>query len=267
VGALLGAFAGAPYAAAANETPAIERVWSFSGGAVAVQAQPDGSFTGTVVEETKFAECPHPVGQPMWTEMRLQPDGSYFGDHVWYFVGQKCQKVNPMPGPTAWRVLQGPKGPYLLVCFSPPGGTQPTISPTGLTENVGYKCFSSAEIEQVPTAAAAVESFTQTLSAPPSTKKACLSRRSFRVHVDEPRYEPYRTVTVMLGRRRLAIKRHGRVFTATVDLAGMPTGTFTLKVRVTTVLGRHLAGSRTYHTCALKSKSTKPLPLKPARHR
>ncbi len=41
----------------AAATPnAIEGVWSFNGGAVAIQQLPNGAFQGTVVEPTTFAE-------------------------------------------------------------------------------------------------------------------------------------------------------------------------------------------------------------------
>src|ERR1700728_3933547 len=67
--------------AATNE---IEGVWSFEHGSVAIQPQPNGTFTGTVATETQFAECPHLVGEEMWTGMTQQPDGSFWGFHKWF---------------------------------------------------------------------------------------------------------------------------------------------------------------------------------------
>src|SRR6202007_3412327 len=50
----------------------IEGVWSFNGGRVAIQAQAGGTFSGTVVAPTKFAQCPHPIGEQMWTDISQQ---------------------------------------------------------------------------------------------------------------------------------------------------------------------------------------------------
>jgi hypothetical protein len=69
----------APVDAASN----IEGVWSFNGGRVAIQAQPDGAFIGTVVAATTFTVCPHPAGEQIWTALRLHADGSYRGLHQW----------------------------------------------------------------------------------------------------------------------------------------------------------------------------------------
>jgi hypothetical protein len=96
----------------------------------------------------------------------------------------------------------------------------------------------------------------------PSNHK-CFSRRAFQIHLHAPRYDPFRQVIVTLGRRRLTVRRHGSVFAATVNLKGLPAGAFTVAVHVTTVLGRHLAGQRTYHTCANRALPHKPQPLKP----
>lgn len=244
----------------AGATSPIERVWSFNGGEVAIQSQPGGTFLGTVIEPTKFAQCTHPVGEEMWTDMRLQPDGSYWGLHQWFYETAECVH-NPMLGPTAWRVMQAAnRATYLLACFSSPGSTQPTIAPDGISANVSYGCVKSAEVAPV----AGVESLAQAVSLPSNQK--CFSRRVFQIHLHEPKYDPFKEVVVTLGKRRLAVKRHGNVFAATIDLKGLPRGTFTVKIHMTTVLGHHLSGSRTYHTCTTKPKSNKPKPLKSAGH-
>jgi hypothetical protein len=67
---------GVSVAAASNS---IEGVWSFNGGAVGIQALSDGTFQGTVVTPTRFAECVHPAGEVMWTDMQPQTDGSFWG--------------------------------------------------------------------------------------------------------------------------------------------------------------------------------------------
>ncbi len=256
--------------AAASATSPIEGVWSFNGGRVAIQPGPGGTFVGTVVASTKFAQCSHPVGEEMWTAMSLQPDGSYWGLHQWYFETAACVP-NPMPGPTAWRIMQTAGGAhYLLVCFSPPGGIQPSITLSGAEANVGYGCFQSAlaaplPVVAAPTGRAEVESFTRVVSLPSARK--CFSRRIFQIHLQDPKYDPLKEVVVTIRGRRVAVVRRGKGMAATINLKGLPRGTFTVKIRLTTVLGHHLSGSRTYHTCAKEpSKSSKRKPLQRKAH-
>src|SRR5438445_1864086 len=52
--------------APAGAASSIEGIWSFNGGQIGVQRLANGTYAGTVVVETKFAECVHPVGQEIW---------------------------------------------------------------------------------------------------------------------------------------------------------------------------------------------------------
>jgi hypothetical protein len=230
----------------------IEQVWSFNGGEVAIHAQPGGTFVGTVIAPTQFALCSHPVGEEMWTAVRPQPDGSYWGLHQWYFETAGCVR-NPRRGLTAWRVMEAAGGArYLSVCFSTPGGPQPKIAADGATSNVTYGCRESARIAAVPverpaSSRAGQARFAQSVSLPPN--RGCYSRRLFQIHLRDPKYDPLKEVTVTIGSRRVRVTRRGKLFAATINLKGLPRGTFTVRIRVTTVLGHHLSGSRTYHTC------------------
>jgi hypothetical protein len=182
----------------------------------------------------------------MWTGITLQPDGSYWGKHQWYYETAECV-ANPQLGLTAWRVFQSPDGAaYLLVCFSSPGGPQPTIAADGATANVSYGCVRSAEVAPV----SGVESFAEAVGLPSAHE--CYSRRDFQIHFRQSKLDPFRQVVVKLARHTLTVKRHGSVFAATVDLKGLPRGAFTVRVRITTVLGHRISGSRTYHTCVPK---------------
>ena len=67
--------------AGASSNSSIEGVWAFENGQIAIHPTAGGTFTGTVVVPTMFAECVHPVEQSIWTGMTLQPDGSYWGFH------------------------------------------------------------------------------------------------------------------------------------------------------------------------------------------
>jgi hypothetical protein len=258
--------AGGSVAQAAPASP-IEAVWSFNGGEVAIQPQAGGSFVGTVVETTKFAQCSHAVGEQMWSSIRLQSDGSYWGFHQWYFETNPCQP-NPVRGPTAWRVLKTSGGARtLIVCFSSPGSSQPLITTTDARLDVTYGCFESALIAPLPAEAKAL-AFKRSVSLPSARK--CFSARAFPIHFRDPLHDPLKSVVVRLGTHKLTVLRHGRTFTATINLKGLPRGTFKVHIFATTVLGQRLSGSRTYHTCRSKRLNrASPGPLRkqpPRRH-
>jgi hypothetical protein len=237
--------------ASAGATSSIEGVWAFESGQIAITPLSDGTFVGTVVDQTKFAECVHPVGEEIWTDMRLQPDGSYWGQHQWLFEGT-CAK-NPTPGPTAWRVKEAADGSKSLqVCFSKPGTTQPTIAANGLTASVTYGCIDSALTAPPPLAAAEHLSL--------RSAKQCVSARLFKIHLADPKYDPLKSVAVTIKGRHIKTSRGGHYIVATINLRGFPRGAFTVKISATTVLGHRLREQRTYHTCAphpLRGKPTK----------
>jgi hypothetical protein len=244
--------------ASASARSSIEGVWSFGGGQIAVAPAGNETFVGTVVAATTFAECVHPVGQEIWKEMRLQPDGSYWGFHQWYF--EKTCALNEKLGPTAWRVREEADGSkYLRVCFSQPGGSQPTIPTNGPEADVTYSCLDSGLTAPLPASSGVAG---ERLSLP--SAKRCLSARLFKIHLLEPKYDPFKTVLVTIAGHRIATVRRGKYVVATIDLKGLPRGAFTVKIRAMTVLGHHLSGSRTYHTCAAKPRASRSRPLEPA---
>jgi hypothetical protein len=238
---------GAPSARA--DSP-VEGVWSFNGGKVAVQADGE-ALVGIVVAPTKFTQCTHPVGERMWTEMHRQPDGSYWGLHQWFFATSECI-ANPTLGPTAWRVMRTPDGErFLRACFSEPGsGSQPTIAPDGTSADVTFGCVDSALVAQLPAISSA--QFGRYVTLP--SNRTCISRSKLRIRIRIPRNDPLKKIFVMLNRgkihRRAKLRQHDKTVTAVLNLDGLPAGSFTVKVRLTTVLGEHLSGGRTYVRCA-----------------
>lgn len=232
------------------ESP-VEGVWSFNGGKVAIQAQASGELTGTVVAPTKFAQCTHPAGERMWTEMHRQPDGSYWGFHQWFFATEDCVR-NPVLGPAAWRVLQAANGErFLRACFSDPGSTsQPTIAPNGATVGATFGCADSALIASLPKVSSS--QFGRYVTLP--SNKACISGRRLRIRMRDPKNDPLKKVVVKLRsgqiQRRARLRRKGKTIVATLSLRGLPAGSFTVTVRLTTVLGEHLSGQRTYIRCS-----------------
>jgi hypothetical protein len=242
--------------ASAGASSNIEGVWAFDNGQIAITPEPNGTFVGTVVAETKFAECTHEVGQRIWTEITPQPDGSYWGLHQWYF--EKTCAINTELGKTAWRVVEQPNGARALrVCLSLPGTPQPTIPASGPETNVSYGCIDSALTSPLAGKGGVAS---ERLSLP-STKK-CLSARLFKIHLRDPKYDPFKRVVVTIKGRKIPTQRRGNYVVATINLHGFKRGAFTLKIHAVTVLGHHLSGSRTYHTCAKTPKRSKPAKLR-----
>ena len=237
--------------AEASAAADIEHVWSFTGGQVAIQAQSDGSFLGTVIRATRFSQCTHEVGERMWTEVRAQPDASYWGKHQW-FNTSTCAPL-PNRGNTAYRVLTRPDGSqFLRVCFAKPETPeiQPKIAPDGTSTDVNADC-SDSDAVIVPPGAPTVK----TISDLPSNRR-CRSRRSFRIHLREPPGDALSTAVVQLNGRKVATRRLGRI-TAPVNLRGLPRGTYTVRIVARTVLGRRISGKRTFHTCVPKRTGTR----------
>jgi hypothetical protein len=229
----------------------IEGVWSFTGGQVAVQAQSDGSFTGTVIRPTTFATCPHPTGEAMWIDVRPQPDGQYFGHHQWY-RNSDCSAI-PIRGNTAYRVLRKPdESVFLRVCFADPEtpDLQPTIAPDGASANTTSGCNDSDLLAPLPTGTPRID---QIATLPSATgtgkgKQKCLSRRSFKIRLREPRGDALLSAVVYLNGKQIQA-REGKRLTAPINLKGLPKGRYTVKIVAKTVLGRTITGKRKYRTC------------------
>jgi hypothetical protein len=117
-------------------TQPIEGTWNLGNGQVLVQAQPDGSFSGFVVEPITFARCIHPVGQVIWT---IQGSGlSYTGTHVWFHPHCSFEPG----GQSTWQINDTSAAEFTLTfCTAHPGDGPP--DPTGSPgHNVGTtQCF------------------------------------------------------------------------------------------------------------------------------
>lgn len=227
--------------------PLVEGVWSFNGGRIAVQEQQPGVFEGTVLEPTTFSLCAHPEGEQIWTQMVEQPDGSYWGNHQWFYETAECLR-NPAPGPTAWRVLQNAEGRYLRACFSEPGSNlQPTIAPSGASANATFGCVDSSLLALLPEASAS-----KYLGLPDS--KSCTARRKLRVRIKNPKNDPVKQVVVTATGGGVTVKaklhRTAKGIIAVVPLARLSSPRFAVKVSVTTLLGEHLTAKRSYRRCS-----------------
>jgi hypothetical protein len=236
---------------AAGAAADIEAVWSFRGGQVAVQAGGPGGFTGTVIRTTTLANCAHPVGEQMWANVSAQPDGSYWGGHVWYSE-PGCAPI-PQRGNTAYRVLQRADGArFLRACFNPPESpdVQPKIAPDGSSSDLLGSCIDSDLVSPLPQGTSKLDSIA---TLPKQGKKKCLSRRSFTIRLKEPPGDALNTASVFLNGKRVQTRRGDRI-TAPIVLRGLPKGRYTVKIVAKTVLGKTVSGSRKYRTCAKKKR-------------
>jgi hypothetical protein len=238
----------------------IEGVWSFNGGRVAVEANDDGSFRGVIVAPTKFSQCFHPVGEEVWSGIRRQPDGSYWGLHQWYFETDECLP-NPERGLTAFRVVTGGDGSKSLeVCFSEPGSkSQPKIPPSGSPSGATYGCSSSARISPLPSVTPADAPKYILLPG----NGLCLTRPKLKIRLRNPVGDPIVKAKVLLRsgkiRRRAKMTQKSSGILATLNLRRLTKTKFTVSVNVTTALGHRLKRKRAYRLCG-------PQPVRKHRH-
>ena len=72
----------------------------------------------------------------------------------------------------------------------------------------------------------------------------------------DPKNDPLKKIAVTLDsgkvHRIAKVMRHSGTAVATLSLKGLPTGSFTVTTRLTTVLGDHLSRKRKYRICARK---------------
>lgn len=250
---LVTALIGAALAPSAAHAADIEGTWSFSGGEVVLAAQPDGSFMGTVIRPTRFSTCVHPSGEQIWIDVRPQPDGQHFGKHQW-FNTSTCATI--ARGNTAFRVLLKPDGQkFLRVCFAGPEfpTRQPSIDAVGASTGTTTACQDSDLL--APPAAPPTPSVTTIATLPAQGKKKCLSKRSFRIRLKEPKGDALDSAKVYVGGKLVRTIKRDRI-TAPVKLTGLPKGRYTVKITAKTVLGKTISGTRKYRTCTPKKKST-----------
>lgn len=261
--------------AVATGTSEIEGVWSFGGGAIAIQRLSNDTYQGTVVSPTTFNTCPHPAGEVLWTNMRQQPDGSFSGLHQW-FDESNCEYVTQL-GLTAWRVLETTQGAHVLkVCFSEPGGNlQPTIAVNGTNTNTTYGCIESSPLASIPVVSpggpgdgpspdsgAGISSgqsglitFANSVLLPSSA--GCIGQKSLKIKLHDPKYDPFKEVVVKIGAKQVADVRGVKRLRSPISIKNLPGGAYKVSVLVTTVLEQKLSGSRTYRTCTKASGTIK----------
>jgi hypothetical protein len=95
----------------------------------------------------------------------------------------------------------------------------------------------------------------------PSNRK-CVSRRKFRIRIRQPGGIKIQTALVFLNGRKVKVltrkvfRRKRKV--ASINLRGLPRGTFKVRIVVLTAEGKTLRGTRKYRTCTKKRRSKRP---------
>lgn len=231
----------------------IEGVWSFSGGAIAIEGLANDTYQGTVVSPTKFAVCTHPAGQVMWTGMKEQADGSFWGLHTWFKGGDKCEE-NPLRGETAWRVLVGADGArHLIVCFSTPGdSSQPRIDAAGKCSGGTFgPAIESSPLGGLPGSGSGPNGgpvvFEKIVLLPGNS--SCLKRTSLKIRLKNPKYDPLKEVVVKVNGKKVKAVVGPEKLKKPIVLTNLPDGTFKVSIVATTVLNERLKGKRKYTSC------------------
>ncbi len=95
----------------------------------------------------------------------------------------------------------------------------------------------------------------------PSNRK-CVSRRKFRIRIRQPGGIQIQTALVFVNGKKVRVLKR-KVFqrkrtVANVNLRGLPSGTFKVRIVVLTTAGNTLRGTRKYRTCTKRRKSKRP---------
>jgi hypothetical protein len=105
-----------------------------------------------------------------------------------------------------------------------------------------------------PTIAAGVSPFKIELPA------QCASKRDIKIHIQNVKQLGIVSAVVSIdGKDRRTLR--GRQLTTTIDLVGLPKGTFTIEILARTHSGHTLHGKRVYHTCHNKLPGRSYIPL------
>ena len=94
----------------------------------------------------------------------------------------------------------------------------------------------------------------------PSTKK-CLSRRSFRIRLRNPKGFKIVGATVKVNGKTVATRKKGKRATAPVNLKNLPKGRYSVKITVLLNNGAVVKGTRKYRTCTKKQRHRNKSPV------
>jgi hypothetical protein len=96
--------------------------WNYGGGVVQVTGS-GTRFRGTVVKETSFSACTHPLGEVIW-QVRKTTAG-YAGTHLWFLNANTCQGKGP--GQATWIIRASGSRYVLRLCSTSPTDATDTV--------------------------------------------------------------------------------------------------------------------------------------------
>jgi hypothetical protein len=212
-------------------------------GCVPVPGSPAGTICAAKSVACSFSP---PAGEPAnTTEAGAEgampwPNGDrqngYEGPTSWFTAintGATSGTVNFSPaiqpgGSTYFSLESPPNAAGLMVGAPTPGApTGPTGPPTAFGRN--------GIIQGLP------------------SNKVCLSKRHFRIHIRRYPGITYVEAIVFINHHTASVTRsRSGQFSAPIDLRGLPSGTFPVKITVITTTGSIISGTRTYKTCHKK---------------
>jgi hypothetical protein len=211
----------------------------------------DVSAAGADVADTEVAVAPDGTVTAIWdrsgtdsgAQVSTRPPGGAFGSPIHLSAvggGSDDPQVTVAPDGTATAVWRRSDGANFITqaafTASPP---LPPVTPP-------------APAPAPPLAVVSPKPAFATLVSLPANKK-CVSRRSFRIRLRQPRGTQIRSAVVRLNGKKVAT-RSGKRVTAPVDLRGLPSGRFKVSITVTLADGRTVSGARSYRTCVPKRR-------------
>ena len=159
---------------------------------------------------------------------------SYTGTHTWY--GADYEKPG---GESTWTITNNdPTSFTLRFCTVSPGDGPPTFYVAG--NPVGGTICNELKRVLPP---APKPTFASVVSLQGDCK--CRSRRDFRIRLRAPKADPLVRATVQVNGKQVRVLAGTRL-TAPVNLRGLPTGRYAVKIVATTASGRVIQGTRHY---------------------
>jgi hypothetical protein len=212
----------------------------------------DMSTVGESANDAEVAVAPDGTTAAIWyrsdgaddrAQVSTRPPGGAFGSPIHLSAvggGSDDPQVTVAPDGTATAVWRRSDGANFITqaafTASPP---LPPVTPP-------------APAPAPPLAVVSPKPAFATLVSLPANKK-CVSRRSFRIRLRQPRGTQIRSAVVRLNGKKVAT-RSGKRVTAPVDLRGLPSGRFKVSITVTLADGRTVSGARSYRTCVPKRR-------------
>ena len=240
-------FVAAPASAQDQQGPLspVEGIWSYGGGQIAIERQEDGSFLGTVIRRTTIS-CPNRIGERLWIDIRLQNDGSYWGEHQFFRPEGGCEIV-PERGNVAFRIINPAGQTYLRVCLASPGtDAQPKIAEDGTATDADAGCRDATFLDLLPKKNAKLNEILRM----PKGRNGCIKRKRFGIGLKHPVGDALERATVKLNGQKLkTFVRRNKLKTA-IDLRQLRSGRYKLKIVARTVRGNRIKGTKRFRNCS-----------------